>query len=92
MLLSKLSRSSRPGNACRRAFNFRFLERFRKDTCGAVLIYSAFMIPIILGVSGLSVDVGSWYANKRVAQAAADAGAIGAALEILRVNQDANGG
>jgi hypothetical protein len=68
------------------------LARFYRDKSGAVLIYSAFMIPIILGVSGLSVDVGSWYANKRVAQAAADAGAIGAALEILRVNQDANGG
>ncbi len=68
------------------------LARFYRDKSGAVLIYSAFMIPVILGVSGLSVDVGSWYANKRVAQAAADAGAIGAALEILRVNQDANGG
>jgi uncharacterized membrane protein len=49
------------------------------------------MIPVILGVSGLSVDVGSWYANKRVAQAAADAGAIGGALEILRVNQARDG-
>jgi hypothetical protein len=91
MLLSKLRRSSRPGNACRRAFDFRFLERFRKDTCGAVLIYSAFMIPIILGAAGLSVDVGGWYLNKRIAQAAADAGAVGAGLEILRVNQDRTG-
>jgi hypothetical protein len=68
------------------------LARFYRDKSGAVLIYSAFMIPVILGVSGLSVDVGSWYANKRVAQAAADAGAIGAALEILRVNQNRDGG
>ncbi|MEE9479549.1 MAG: pilus assembly protein TadG-related protein, partial [Kiloniellales bacterium] len=68
------------------------LARFYRDKSGAVLIYSAFMIPVILGVSGLSVDVGSWYANKRVAQAAADAGAIGAALEILRVNQNDDGG
>ncbi len=63
MLLSKLRRSSRPGNACRRALDFRFLERFRKDTSGAVLIYSAFMIPVILAVSGLAVDVSLWYAN-----------------------------
>ncbi len=68
------------------------LARFYRDKSGAVLIYSAFMIPVILGVSGLSVDVGSWYANKRGAQAAADAGAIGAALEILRVNQNDDGG
>jgi hypothetical protein len=67
------------------------LARFYRDKSGAVLIYSAFMIPVILGVSGLSVDVGSWYANKRVAQAAADAGAIGASLEILRVNQSRDG-
>ena len=67
------------------------LARFFREKSGAVLIYSAFMIPVILGVSGLSVDVGSWYANKRVAQAAADAGAIGAALEILRVNQERDG-
>jgi hypothetical protein len=53
-----------------------------------VLIYSAFMIPVILGVSGLSVDVGSWYANKRVAQAAADAGALAGALEVMRINQN----
>ncbi len=90
-MMSKLWKSSRPRNARRRAFDFGFLERFRKDTCGAVLIYSAFMIPIILGVSGLSVDVGSWYANKRVAQAAADAGALAGALEILRVNQARDG-
>ncbi len=36
------------------------LTRFYRDKSGAVLIYSAFMIPVILGVSGLSVDVGSW--------------------------------
>ena len=89
-MMSKLWKSSRPRNARRRAFDFRFLERFRKDTCGGVLIYSAFMIPVILGVSGLSVDVGAWYANKRVAQAAADAGALAGALEVMRTNQDEN--
>ncbi len=67
------------------------LARFYRDKSGAVLIYSAFMIPVILGVAGLSVDVSSWYANKRVAQAAADAGAIGGALEILRINQARDG-
>jgi Flp pilus assembly protein TadG len=59
-MLSKLWKSSRPRTARRRAFDFRFLERFRKDTCGGVLIYTAFMIPVILGVSGLSVDGSLW--------------------------------
>ncbi len=44
MMLSKLRRSSRPRNARRRAFDFRFLGRFRKDTCGGVLIYTTLNI------------------------------------------------
>ena len=87
-MLSKLWRTSRPRNARCRVFDFRFLERFYRDRSGAVLIYMAFMLPVVLGVSGLSVDVGLWYANKRVAQAAADAGAVAGALEIMRLNQD----
>ncbi len=53
-----------------------------------MLIYIAFMLPVILGVVGMSVDMGTWYANKRVAQAAADAGALAGALEVMRINQD----
>ncbi len=58
--------------------------RLWKDKSGGVMIYTALALPILLGVSGLSVDVGSWYANKRVAQASADAGAMAAALEVMR--------
>ena len=58
--------------------------RLWKDKSGGVMIYTALALPVLLGVSGLSVDVGSWYANKRVAQASADAGAIAAALEVMR--------
>ncbi len=87
-MLSKLRRSSRLRNAPRRAFDFRFFARFRKDTRGGVLIYTAFILPIILGVAGMSVDMGTWYASKRVAQAAADSGALAGALEVMRINQD----
>ena len=58
--------------------------RLWKDKSGGVLIYAALALPVLLGVSGLSVDVGSWYANKRIAQASADAGAMAAALEVMR--------
>ena len=66
----------------------RTLARLWKDKTGGVLIYSAFALPIILGVAGMSVDMGTWYASKRVAQAAADSGALAGALEVMRVNQD----
>ena len=85
-MLSKLWNSSRPRSA-RRAFDLRFLQRFGKDTHGGVLVYTAFMLPVLLGISGLSVDAGTWYASKRVAQAAADAGALAAALEVMRLEQ-----
>lgn len=85
-MLSKLWKLSCPRSA-RRAFDLRFLQRFGKDARGGVLVYTAFMLPVLLGISGLSVDAGTWYASKRVAQAAADAGALAAALEVMRLEQ-----
>lgn len=67
----------------------RFCARFRKDKSGGVLIYTGVMLPVLLGVSGLSVDVGLWYMNKRVLQAAADAAALGGALELRRSSNSA---
>ncbi len=87
-MLSKLWKSSRPRNARRRAFDFRFLARFRKDTCGGVLIYTAFMIPVILGISGLAVDASLWYGHKRDLQATADVAALTAALEMTRIDDE----
>ena len=88
LMLLKLWKSSRPRNARRRAFDFRFLARFRKDTCGGVLIYTAFMLPVILGVSGLAVDGSLWYGNKRDLQATADVAALSAALEMTRIGDE----
>ena len=64
------------------------LKRFWKERSGGVLIYTALAVPVLLGAAGLAVDAGLWYANKRVVQAAADAGAVAGALEIMRLNQD----
>jgi Flp pilus assembly protein TadG len=55
-----------------------------KDRSGSVFIYTAIIAPVLLGFAGLSVDVGIWYANQRLAQAAADSGAMAGALEVLR--------
>jgi len=59
-------------------------RRFREDTSGAVLIYTGFAIAVLLGMGGLAVDAGMWYATKRSAQSAADAGAIAGSLEVAR--------
>ena len=81
-------RSSRLLNACR-ALGARTFRRFRKDTRGGVLIYVGLALPIFLGISGLALDGSIWFANKRSMQAAADAAAFSAALEMTRVNDDA---
>lgn len=60
-------------------------RRFLKDERGGVLIYSAFAIPLLLGVAGLAVDIASWHAHKRAVQTAADAAAIAGASELLRL-------
>ncbi|MGF1611423.1 MAG: pilus assembly protein TadG-related protein [Kiloniellales bacterium] len=60
------------------------------DRRGGVLIYAAFALPLVLGAAGLSVDVGLWYAEKRIVQGAADAGAMAGALEIMRSGAFAN--
>ena len=54
------------------------------------MIYTAVLAPVILGFAGLSVDIGYWYANARMAQNAADSAAISASLEILRSNGDSD--
>ena len=55
-----------------------------RDTHGGVLIYTALLMPIMLGLMGLVVDLAVWNLNKRTAQAMVDAAAVAAALEISR--------
>ena len=83
-MLARLWKESRSRKACRSAFGLQLFEPFQKDTSSGVLDYTALVLVVLLGVAGLSADAGSWYANKRVAQASADAGAVAANLDVMR--------
>ena len=69
----------------------RFLDRaaarlaaLPRDVAGGVLIYTAFAAPVMIGFTGLAVDGGVWYAEKRSVQSIADAAAVAGALELRR--------
>ncbi len=64
------------------------LTHFCRDRSGGVLIYIAFMMPVILGVAGLAVDASLWYGHKRDLQATADVAALTAALEMTRIDDE----
>lgn len=64
---------------------------FRGDRGGAVLVIFALLLPLLIGFIGLGVETAYWYAARRDLQAAADAAAMGAALEVL-ANSDATAG
>lgn len=48
---------------------------------GTVAIVAAIATPIVVGFTGLGVEVSTWHANKRMLQTAADAAAASGALE-----------
>ncbi|MGH2746232.1 MAG: pilus assembly protein TadG-related protein, partial [Thermoleophilaceae bacterium] len=57
----------------------RAMDRAAREDRGAVLVLVALMLPVLIGVGGLVVDVGNWFAHKRHLQVQADAGALAAA-------------
>lgn len=59
-----------------------------KNDRGAVAIFSALAMTVLLGSAALAVDVGSWYTQRRAMQSAADAAAKSAALELARKNTE----
>ena len=67
-LLSSLRRHTRR--------NANALRHFAKDSYGGVMAFVGLSLPVLLGVSGLAVDVSTWYVQKRSAQAIADAAAL----------------
>ncbi len=67
-----------------------FLARLLRDRTGGVLVYAAVAAPVLMGAAALSVDIGLWYANKRLAQSAADSAALAGSLEIVRSGGDAS--
>jgi Flp pilus assembly protein TadG len=60
------------------------------DRSGGILIYAAIVAPVIVGMAGLSVDVGLWYAQKRLIQSAVDSAALAGSLEVLRSDSDSD--
>jgi len=60
----------------------RSLRSLVKREEGGVAVFVGLSLPVLVGLAGLSIDVGSWYAEKRSLQTAADAGAVGGAMEL----------
>jgi len=58
------------------------LARIARDQSGAIGFTVGLMSTAILGVTGLTIDVGDWYMTKRSMQEAADAAAIGGATQL----------
>ncbi len=64
------------------------LTKLWRDRTGGILVFAAIAAPVMIGAAGLSVDIGLWYANKRLAQSAVDSAALAGALEFRRSNGD----
>lgn len=58
----------------------RFRRRWRR---GAVLVLTALLLPVLLGVTGLVIDAGLLMVSSRKAQNAADAAATAAAVDLM---------
>jgi len=64
------------------------LTKLWRDRTGGILVFAAIAAPVMIGAAGLAVDVGLWYANKRLAQSAVDSAALAGALELRRSDGD----
>jgi hypothetical protein len=63
-------------------------RRLAWDTRGVVLVLVALLLPVMVGLTGLGVETGLWYAIKRQNQAAADEAAISGAMEVAAGKPD----
>ena len=66
--------------ALRRALAW--LRSLVKREEGGVAVFVGLSLPVLVGLAGISIDVGSWYSEKRSLQTAADAAAVGGAMEL----------
>lgn len=58
-------------------------RRSRRSRRGGILVWSALLLPVLLAMTGLTIDGGLMMAAYREAQNAADAGALAAATDLL---------
>src|SRR5258708_4022824 len=56
---------------------FRLLTALLGDRSGSIAMMTGIMATTLVGMAGLSVDVGNWYYTHSAMQSAADAAAIG---------------
>ena len=61
-------------------------SRIARDRSGAMLVFIAIAMVTMMGFLALTLDVGAGGKERRIAQTAADAGAMGGAMEIWRKN------
>ena len=57
------------------------LARLARDQSGATALIVALSMTVLMGFVAIAVDVGHWYADKRLVQGAADAAAYSAAVD-----------
>ena len=57
------------------------LRQLRNNERGSILIMWAILLPAAIGMTGLGVETGTWYLEKRKLQAAADSAAVTAAYQ-----------
>ncbi len=69
-----LARIAGPRAPCRRLVN---------DRSGATAITVALMASALLGITGLTLDVGDWYGTRSAMQSATDAAALGGAVAMF---------
>jgi hypothetical protein len=62
-----------------------------RDERGATAVITAITFMLLMGFTALGVEVGSWYAERRALQTAADAAALGAGYKIYKDGHDAAG-
>ena len=64
------------------------IRHHRNRERGSILLLSLTMMFVIMGFVGLALDASYMYFHRRAMQTAADAGAYGAAMELLRAKSD----
>ena len=61
-----------------------FFAGLRRDKRGSMYMLTAFALPVLLGFSGMGLDVAMWYAERRTTQNIADASAVAATYEEMQ--------
>lgn len=68
-----------------------FFGKFVKRQDGAVLAYTAILLPVFIGFIALGFDIASWHIDKRRTQTMADSAAVAGALAHFRNVEEESG-